>query len=189
MEFVEGETLQARLQRVPGNRLPAGAVLGVATKVLTVLDYLHRQMPPVIFRDLKPDNIILQADGELKLIDFGIARFFRPTGSNVGRGTVGYAAPEQYQGAIDTRSDIYALGAMLHHMVSGRDPAQHPFDFPPILKLSPSCDPKLATCIDSALQRDPGRRPQTVVEFRDRLVNNRILEGKDSRPSTASDSP
>jgi TPR repeat protein/serine/threonine protein kinase len=169
MEFVEGETLQAKLERVPGNRLPEPEAVSIAIKVLAVLDYLHRQTPPVIFRDLKPDNMMLRPDGELKLIDFGIARFFRPTGSNIGRGTVGYAAPEQYQGAIDARSDIYALGATLHHMLTGRDPAQHPFDFPPILKLVPNCDPNLAGCIDSALERDPARRPQSAAEFRDRI--------------------
>jgi uncharacterized RDD family membrane protein YckC len=181
MEFVEGETLQARLNRVPGNRLPEAEAVRIATKILAVLDYLHRQTPPVIFRDLKPDNVILCPDGELKLIDFGIARFFRPTGSNIGRGTVGYAAPEQYRGVIDARSDIYALGAALHHMLTGRDPAQHPFDFPPVLQLVPNCDPNLAACIDSALEREPAKRPQSAAEFRDRILPN-----KTSRPSGAS---
>ena len=176
MEFVEGETLQAKLQRVPGNRLPEPEAVSIAIKVLAVLDYLHKQTPPVIFRDLKPDNMMLRPDGELKLIDFGIARFFRPTGSNIGRGTVGYAAPEQYQGAIDARSDIYALGATLHHMLTGRDPAQHPFDFPPILKLVPNCDPNLAVCVDSALERDPARRPQSAAEFRDRIRTKSISQ-------------
>jgi ribosomal protein L40E len=173
MEFVEGETLQAKLERIPGNRLPEAEAVSIAVKVLAVLDYLHKQTPPVIFRDLKPDNMMLRPDGELKLIDFGIARFFRPTGSNIGRGTVGYAAPEQYQGAIDARSDIYALGATLHHMLTGRDPAQHPFDFPPLLKLVPNSDPNLAACIDSALERDPAKRPQSAAEFRDRVLTKK----------------
>jgi serine/threonine protein kinase len=164
------------LLRVPGNRLPEPEAVGIAIKVLAVLDYLHKQTPPVIFRDLKPDNMMLRPDSELKLIDFGIARFFRPTGSNIGRGTVGYAAPEQYQGAIDARSDIYALGATLHHMLTGRDPAQHPFDFPPILKLVPNCDPNLAVCVDLALERDPARRPQSAAEFRDRIRTKSISQ-------------
>ena len=183
MEFVEGETLQAKLQRVPGNRLPEAEAVSIAVKVLAVLDYLHKQTPPVIFRDLKPDNVILRPDGELKLIDFGIARFFRPTGSNIGRGTVGYAAPEQYQGAIDARSDIYALGATLHHMLTGRDPAQHPFDFPPTAKLVSNCDPNLAACIDSALERDPAKRPQSAAEFRDRIRINRSVPSSGSTAS------
>lgn len=201
MEFFEGETLQAKLQRVPGNRLPEAEAVSIAVKVLAVLDYLHKQTPPVIFRDLKPDNMMMRPDGELKLIDFGIARFFRPTGSNIGRGTVGYAAPEQYQGAIDARSDVYALGATLHHMLTGRDPAQHPFDFPPLLKLVPNCDPNLAACIDSALERDPARRPQSAAEFRDRIrINGSVrssgssasrfaAEGSSSSGSVKSDAP
>jgi serine/threonine protein kinase len=96
MEFVDGETLQARLNRVPGNRLPEAEAVRIATKILAVLDYLHKQTPPVIFRDLKPDNVILRSDGELKVIDFGIAIFFRPTGIKIRRGRVGFADPELY---------------------------------------------------------------------------------------------
>ena len=135
MDFIEGETLEARLARMPGGRLPVQEVLKLGVQLCTVLDYLHTQQPPIIFRDLKPANIMITQSGDLFLIDFGIARHFKPgqTKDTVAFGSAGYAAPEQYGKAqTTTQSDIYSLGATLHHLMSGHDPSDSPFVFEPL---------------------------------------------------------
>jgi serine/threonine protein kinase len=132
MDFIAGETLENYLRRMPGNRLPFDEVLNYGIQLCTVLDYLHAQQPPIIFRDLKPANIMRSNKGQLYLIDFGIARHFKPgqerdTGAF---GSPGYAAPEQYGRTQTTpRTDIYNLGVILHQMLTGRDPALTPFFF------------------------------------------------------------
>src|SRR5262249_55736832 len=97
----------------------------------SVLEYLHAQQPePVIFRDLKPSNIMIRQDGRLMLVDFGIARSFAPQQKGTMIGTEGYAPPEQYRGIADARGDMYALGATLHHLSTGSDPrSETPFTF------------------------------------------------------------
>jgi len=110
MDYVEGETLQERLKRARGGRLSLDEVLNITRQLCDVLEYLHRQSPSVVFRDLKPGNVMLTPQGEVKLIDFGIARFFKPgqTRDTVNLGTPGYAAPEQYGGLgqSDPRADV-----------------------------------------------------------------------------------
>jgi eukaryotic-like serine/threonine-protein kinase len=128
MEFVPGQTLAQLLDRQPGRRLPADQALAITRQLCQVLDYLHQQQPPLIFRDLKPENLIVQPDGQVKLIDFGIARFFKSgqQRDTVTMGTPGYASPEHYgQGQTDPRSDIYSLGIVLHEMLTGQDPSRH----------------------------------------------------------------
>ena len=105
-------------------------MIDVALQVLDTLEYLHNLQPPVIYRDLKPSNVMLTPSGQVKLIDFGIARHFQPLSNATMIGTQGYAPPEQYRGKVETRSDLYALGATMHHALSGRDPAlEPPFSF------------------------------------------------------------
>ena len=119
MDYVEGETLERVLQKQ--GRLSVGEALDVAVQIAEVLEYLHSRPQPVIFRDLKPANVILSPDGTARLIDFGIARFFKSgkTSDTRALGTPGYAAPEQYgRGQSDARTDIYALGATLHEALS-----------------------------------------------------------------------
>ena len=126
MEYVPGSTLQQMLDRGEGP-FPESRVVAWANQLCDVLDYLHRQQPPIIFRDLKPANIMIMADDRLKLIDFGIARLFKPGQhqDTMLLGTQGYAAPEQYGGGqSDARSDVYALGATLFSILTGQDPAQ-----------------------------------------------------------------
>jgi serine/threonine protein kinase len=144
--------------------------VGVALQVLDTLEYLHHLQPPVIYRDLKPSNIMVTADGEAKLIDFGIARHFHPLSNATMIGTQGYAPPEQYRGKVETRSDIYSLGATMHHAISGRDPAaEPPFSFPPLQKFAPDVDPRLASAVDQALAYDVGSRLRDAAEFKFRL--------------------
>src|SRR6266566_5822232 len=124
-EYVEGENLEERMDRLK-QPMKEREVLGCASEVLDVLDYLSRQTPPIVHRDIKPANIIIGSkDRRAHLVDFGIAR--ADVARNARRkqtsalGTPGYAPPEQYQVNADPRSDLYALGATLHHVLTNRD--------------------------------------------------------------------
>ena len=167
MDYVEGETLAEKLD---GCSVPFSEkdVMGWAEQLCDVLNYLHEQNPPIIFRDLKPGNIMVDKQGKVKLIDFGVARNFKPgvNKDTVSLGTPGYAAPEQYgKGQSDVRSDVYALGATLHHLLTLRDPGDEPFKFPPVTRLNPSVSNNVELAIGIAVQQDPGIRWQTAAEF------------------------
>lgn len=129
-EFVPGRNLEA-LSQEKGAGYSEQEILSWGMQICDVLMYLHGQQPhPIIFRDLKPSNIMLGADGTLMVIDFGIARAFQRTQRGTMTGTEGYAPPEQYRGIADPRVDVYALGATLHHLATGDDPRyQAPFTF------------------------------------------------------------
>jgi serine/threonine protein kinase len=173
MEMVEGETLDARLGRAKDERLPRAEALEIANQLCDVLEYLHQQTPPIVFRDLKPGNIMLTPTGQVKLIDFGIARLFKQGQSRdtISLGTPGYAAPEQYggKGQTDPRSDIYSLGVVLHQMLTGHDPTMTPFNLPVTRTLNASVPPALETVIRKAVQVDPNQRYQTIAEMRANL--------------------
>ncbi|MGH7812381.1 MAG: serine/threonine protein kinase [Candidatus Binataceae bacterium] len=170
MEYIEGVTLEQRLKEA-GGKLGEHETIDVALQVLDTLDYLHHLEPPVIYRDLKPSNVMIVPSGLAKLIDFGIARLFQPMRNATMIGTQGYAPPEQYRGQVEFRSDLYALGATMHHALSGRDPAlEPPFSFPPMRSACPGVTPALADLIDQALKYDVALRVADAAEFRDRLL-------------------
>ncbi len=130
MDFIEGETLDEYLTRAKGGHLPVEEVLDIGIQLCTVLDYLHTQQPPIIFRDVKPANVMRTGTGHLYLIDFGIARRFTPgqKRDTTVLGSPGYAAPEQYGKAQTTvQSDIYSLGATLRCLLTGNDPSESTF--------------------------------------------------------------
>jgi serine/threonine-protein kinase len=159
MDFVEGETLERRLQRQ--GRLPEPQVLDVAAQLSDVLGYLHGHTPPLIFRDLKPANVMITPAGQVKLIDFGIARLFKPGqhSDTVVIGTHGYAPPEQYgRGQTDARSDVYSLGVLLHQLLTGHDPAATPFQLPPACHLNPAVSPHVDAALQRATAHDPAAR-------------------------------
>lgn len=140
MDFVDGTPLEDLLERSRNVRLPLTKVVDIGLILCNVLEYLHTQHPPIIYRDLKPANIMLTSQGHLFLIDFGIARLFKPgkASDTIPFGSPGYAAPEQYGKAQTTpRADIYSLGALLHQLLTGDDPAQHPFTFAPLSQRRP----------------------------------------------------
>jgi serine/threonine-protein kinase len=186
MAFVTGKTLEKRLEEA-GGALPEREVYGYAVQLCDVLDYLHRQQPPIIFRDLKPGNIMLKPDGRIKLIDFGIARHFKPGQSKdtQAMGTPGYAAPEQYgKGQSDARTDVYTLGATLHHAITGRDPGQDPFNFPAVRALNRTASPQLEAAIMRAVLIDRSQRWPSIAALRAGLDTNVIAP-----PPTVSVSP
>ena len=195
MEFVDGMDLERLLYRFRdshGGALPERVVIRHAYQLAGVLDYLHKQSPPTLHRDLKPSNMILQPSGNLKLIDFGIARIFNPGSQGTGLGTQGYAAPEQYKGMAEPRTDIYAMGATMHHMLTGRDPQlETPFDFPRLSQLT-TVAPTLEDLVMAMLEMKPDNRP-TAGEVRRRLAelysgihdweeDSRVLQVLGARP-------
>ncbi len=185
MEYVDGQTLEDVL-RENGGKLAPDDVIDVALQILETLEYLHGLPQPVIYRDLKPSNVMIAADRRVKLVDFGIARFFAPLSNATMIGTQGYAPPEQYRGKVETRSDLYALGATMHHALSGRDPAaEPPFSFPPLGKVAPAIDAGLGAIVDQALAYDVVRRIPDAGEFRRRLTDLRNPARGAGAPSRA----
>jgi serine/threonine protein kinase len=134
MEFINGRTLHEMLAESQ-RPFSESLVIQWAYQLCDVLGYLHNQNPKIIFRDLKPDNIMITVDNQVKLIDFGIVRFFTPgkKKDTIALGTKGYAAPEQFgSGQTDERSDIYSLGATLFHLLTAEDPESHVMKIPPV---------------------------------------------------------
>ncbi|HID65244.1 MAG TPA: hypothetical protein EYP49_21210 [Anaerolineae bacterium] len=173
MEWVEGENLEERMAR-QGGPLPESEVLDYALQLANILVYISKQNPPVIHRDIKPANVILGEEGQVKLVDFGIAKATAGTGLSakisMPLGTPGYAPPEQYSGqVVEPRTDVYALGALLHHLLTGRDPClETPFHFPPVRSLAPGVSPEMEELVAQMLQMDAALRP-TPEELRAKL--------------------
>lgn len=175
MDFIEGRNLEEVLVEQEGP-LPESRVVEIARELCDVLSYLHSFDPPVIYRDMKPGNVIVKPDGHVALIDFGIARIFSPQGKATLIGTPGFAPPEQYAGKVDQRSDIYSLAASLHYMVTGRDPEKHPpFSCPPVLSEKPDVSPFLAQAVDKALAYKIEERPFSAEEFKEMFLYGRGL--------------
>ena len=175
MEYIPGSTLQQMLDRGEGP-FAEKRVVAWAGQLCDVLDYLHRQQPPIIFRDLKPGNIRIMADDQLKLIDFGIARLFKPgqRQDTMLLGTQGYAAPEQYGGGqSDARSDIYALGATLFSLLTGQDPGQMAAlkPLPPVRSYRPDVSPHLETVVVRATRMNATERWQSTQDLRQAILS------------------
>lgn len=144
MDYIQGKTLKVLLKehmKETGRPIGVTDVCRWGAQLCCVLNYLHTRENPVIYRDMKPANIILKPDGDISLIDFGTARVFKDgcAQDTVCLGTPGYAAPEQYGGSGQTgpQTDIYCLGATLHQLVTGRNPSKTPFYFPKITHCRP----------------------------------------------------
>jgi outer membrane protein assembly factor BamB/tRNA A-37 threonylcarbamoyl transferase component Bud32 len=173
MEFIEGKDLEAIL-RESESFLPEKQVIEWAIELCDVLAYLHNHQPqPVIFRDMKPSNVMVDKHGHIYLIDFGIARVFQPGQKGTMIGTEGYSPPEQYRGEASPQGDIYALGATLHHLLTKRDPrAEPPFTFTdrPIREINEVVSVETEVVINGALAYEPRDRYQTASEMKEALI-------------------
>lgn len=172
MDFIEGPTLEEYLTNSEQGYLPLEEVIDIGIQLCTALDYLHTRQPPIIFRDLKPANIIRTSNGQLALIDFGIARHFKlgQLRDTIPFGSVGYAAPEQY-GRVQTspRADVYSLGATLHQLLSGHSPTLNPFRFAPLLPIAQRVPTELEALILQMVDLDENKRPASVAIIQQEL--------------------
>src|SRR6266566_182812 len=172
MDYIEGETLEQYLDRIVSGRLPLEEVLDIGIQLCTVLDYLHTREPSIIFRDLKPANVMRTSASHLYLIDFGIARHFKPgqPRDTIPLGSPGYAAPEQYGRAQTTpRADIYSLGALLHQLLTGNNPAQNPFRFERAPLQAQSIPHRLQSLVMQMVQMDVHKRPSSMALVKQEL--------------------
>lgn len=183
MDYIEGNSLDKALRPdghpddAPDIPQPQDQVIKWAMQLCEVLHYLHTDPghPPVIYRDMKPANIMLRPDDTIALIDFGTAREYKGANSKdtIPLGTPGYAAPEQYNdpsrqyqtGVTDARTDIYSLGVTLYHLLTGKDPTRPPYDILPIRQVNPNLSPTLEKIIIKCTQRDPDKRFQSAAEM------------------------
>jgi serine/threonine protein kinase len=175
MSFIEGETLDSYIQQ-RGPVLPVEKVLPIAIQLATVLSFLHTRKPMIIFRDLKPANVMRTPEGQLYLIDFGIARHFKwgQTKDTLVLGSPGYAAPEQYGRAQTTpQTDVYSLGVLLHQLLTGLDPALTPFRHP---KVDLPDYPQLSILLACMLEIDAKKRPASMGNIQREL--QRISTGR-----------
>ncbi|MHB2017016.1 MAG: serine/threonine protein kinase [Candidatus Xenobia bacterium] len=172
MERVEGLTLEQIRVNSGGRVRPEEAVKWCA-QACNVLEYMHTRTPPIIFRDVKPSNLMLSAEGTVRLIDLGIARTYNPTrpGDTTLVGTPGYCPPEQYRGNTSPATDVYAVGATLFHLVTGEDPEKFKFKFPPLPHLVPEASLELDAVVSKALQLQPEARFPTAGELGCALSN------------------
>lgn len=167
MDYIQGNSLNKALEEYGAQ--PQDKVIAWAKQLTDVLGYLHSRKPPIIYRDMKPANIMLKPDGNVTLIDFGTARQYKEKNlaDTTCLGTVGYAAPEQFggMGQTDGRTDIYCLGATLYHLVTGMNPCEPPYEIKPIRQINPSLSAGLERIILKCTQRDPQDRYQSAEEL------------------------
>ncbi len=187
LEFIHGKDLEAIINDTTGF-LPEEQILTWSIQLCDVLSFLHNHKPdPIIFRDIKPSNIMINSNGDTMLVDFGIARTFQTGQRGTMIGTEGYSPPEQYRGEASPSADIYALGATLHHALTRRDPRlEPPFSFAerPIRRVNSHVSPELEAIINTALQYNPGDRFATALEMKDALMNAARKTGALSKIAT-----
>ena len=192
MDFIEGETLEDYIRHTTKTgQMPLSEVVEIGIQLCTVLEYLHTRQPSIIFRDVKPANIMRMKRGHLYLIDFGIARRHKPgqRKDTIALGSPGYAAPEQYGRAQTTaQADIYSLGVTLHQFLTGHDPAETPFHLPKLDSFHLSLPPKLIALIERMLDLDASKRPESMAKVKQALqeVAAAQMRAPDPLPDTAS---
>lgn len=195
IEFIEGTDLESLLAEID-YPLPQEKVVDWAVQACDVLSYLHNHKPsPIVFRDMKPSNIMLRQNGHIVLIDFGIAKVFQAGKRGTMIGTEGYSPPEQYRGIAEPRGDLYALGATLHHLLTKRDPRKEPpftFHDHRIRGFNPTVTPELEAVIDRTLTYEIEDRYPSAEELKRDLLRvlrptSGMLSGTFSQPLTLHD--
>jgi eukaryotic-like serine/threonine-protein kinase len=174
LEFVHGKDLEAVIADTNGF-LPEDQIISWAIQLCDVVSYLHAHKPdPVIFRDMKPSNVMINHNGDVILVDFGIAKTFQSGQKGTMIGTEGYSPPEQYRGEATPLADIYSLGATLHHAITRRDPRlEPPFSFGerPIRRINPNVSSEFEAVVNVALQYNPADRFPNASAMKDALMN------------------
>jgi len=180
MKYIPGGDLSARLRKAPGGRLDEASVSEWGIQIADVLHYLHTRPQPIIYRDLKPANVMIDSNtNRTMLIDFGIARWVNRQEKGVTAvGTMGYAPPELFSGQADPRVDIYSLGATMFHLLTGSDPQDNPlliFDFsknPRPRQINPALSSEIEQVLMRAVEYKPEQRFQSGAEMRDTLTEH-----------------
>ena len=178
MKFISGGDLASRLRTAPGGRIDEKTVADWGMQAADVLEYLHSRPKPIIYRDLKPANLMIDGNsGRVMLIDFGIARWVKREEKGVTAvGTMGYAPPELFGGRVEPRSDVYSLGATLFHLLTGSDPQDNPlliFDFqknPRPRQIAPSISSEMESILMRAVEYKPEDRFHSAGAMRDALA-------------------
>jgi serine/threonine-protein kinase len=198
MKYISGGDLAGRLRSAPESRIDEASVTQWAIQVADVLDYLHNRQPPIVYRDLKPANIMIDGNsGRVMLIDFGIARWVNKEEKGVTAvGTMGYAPPELFSGNVEARSDIYSLGSTLFHLLTGADPQSNPlliFDFqkhPRPRQINPQLSDQMERILMRAVEYNANKRFASAAEFKkvleehqENLKANRVTYGVKEAPS------
>lgn len=176
-DYIEGVPLDKQL--MVKKSFDEATVIEWAKQLCNILSYLHNQKPnPIIYRDLKPSNIIVSADNVVKVIDFGIAREFKKdSGSDTSyMGTRGYAAPEQYgTSQTDARTDIYSLGVTMYHLLTGKSPNEPPYEFRPLRQVNASFSEGIEFIVNKCVQNNPANRYQSTAELLNDLNNIHVF--------------
>lgn len=206
MKYISGGDLAGRLRAASESRIDEREVTQWAIQIADVLDYLHNRQPPIVYRDLKPANIMVDGNsGRVMLIDFGIARWVNKEEKGVTAvGTMGYAPPELFSGNVEARSDIYSLGSTMFHLLTGADPQSNPlliFDFqkhPRPRQINPQLSDQMERILMRSVEYSADKRFTSAAEFKrtleehlENLKQNRVTFGVKEAPSPAalSDQP
>ena len=178
MDYIPGKNLKEILKEQSAGYMPEELVKNISIQICGILEYLHGQENPIIHRDLKPSNFLLEENtGRVILIDFGIARRFDKDKTGTLIGTPGYMAPEQYTGKVDIRCDIFSLGATIHHLLTGEDPADRAsFDFAPAKDICQNVSLQMESIVSKAVENKPSRRFQSATEFKRALLQKGYIE-------------
>jgi serine/threonine protein kinase len=194
MKFISGGDLASRLRTAPNGRIDEKTVVDWGMQAADVLEYLHSRPKPIIYRDLKPANLMIDGNsGRVMLIDFGIARWVKQEEKGVTAvGTMGYAPPELFGGRVEPRSDVYSLGATLFHLLTGADPQDNPlliFDFqknPRPRQIAPSISSEMEQILMRSVEYKPEDRFVSAGAMRDALASHleKVMSGQVSFGST-----
>ncbi len=175
IEYIDGQTLEEILKSNPAS-VTVEKSISWAIEIADIMDYLHNSFEfPIVYRDIKPANIMITQMGRIKLIDFGIARYYNPDKSvdTFRLGSPGYAPPELYKGIVQSspQSDIYSLGVLLFQMLTKYDPTESPFKFPPMKSLYPDIPDKLEKIVLKSIEIQPLNRYLSMTDFKEALMN------------------
>jgi len=182
MDYIKGKTLE---DIIKDGSITVDSAISWTIELCEILDYLHNSFEaPIVYRDMKPSNVIITPEGKAKLVDFGIARYYNPDKNTdtFSYGSPGYAAPEQYKGRGQSspQTDVFAMGVILYQMLTGYDPTLKPFTFPDMRSLNPVVSPELENIVNRAIQLEPVKRYISIQEFKETLekYSGRVSEKK-----------